>query len=347
MVWKSVVVLAGLGLICASANAQAPAPPSDSPVRLLPNYIATDAPKDGPRRSELRPPPAAPVPYPVPAAAAAIAPWEHLMLAAGHLDAAGLKDEAARIRERATEQSGELDRLRQKMEELERLQAEVQALQAKVGQSQQIDIRVKLLEFSPERLRAEGLEFPGIVGDADTDAVPLDSASLAGRVIKNPEKFEKQIQELRKKGLLRILGEPHLVTTNGRPASILVGGEFPVPVARGVDEKRVQWREFGLRLEAVATMLGGRKLRLEVQPEISERDFAHAVVVDGKTVPALTTRRINTQVELNAGEMLIISGLRSRRGPTQEAGTDEDETRELLVLVTADFVQPSDRVETR
>jgi pilus assembly protein CpaC len=110
-------------------------------------------------------------------------------------------------------------------------------------------------------------------------------------------------------------------------------------VPEGPEEKRIEWRQFGVRLEAVPSIMSDRKLRLDVQTEFSERDFNSAVVVDGKEIPGLTTRRLNTQVELNAGEMLVLSNLRSTRSLTQADGNQQSETRELMILVTADVTQ--------
>jgi hypothetical protein len=328
-----------IALLSTAASAQqTPREPARSPVRLLPNYVASEEPKDAPLERDA---PAAPVPMPLPARSDALQPWEHLMIAADHLEAGGLPDEAQELRERARRQSEDQQRLAQKLKELEKLQAEINELHRRLGTSQQIEIRVKIIEFSEERLRAAGMELPGIEPGATPGALGV-AGCAEGRIIRDPASTLKMIEELKQKGLIRILAEPAIITTSGRPAHLVSGGEFPVPVSDGSGETRMQWREFGVRMEACATIIAGRRLRLEIQPEIAEPNFADAVSVAGTggwKVPAITSRRINTQVEMNAGEMLLVSGLRSDRPIKQVAGAQENGTTEMWVLVTAEFVQ--------
>ena len=82
-------------------------------------------------------------------------------------------------------------------------------------------------------------------------------------------------------------------------------GSYHVLVPQGLGTVSIEWREFGVRLEAVPIILGNGRLRLELMPEVSERDFTNAVNVNGLIVPGLTTRRVNTQVEMRFGETLI------------------------------------------
>ena len=319
------------GSLVQSAAAQPPAPePSKSPIRLLPNYIATDQPKDSRRQSEPRP---GPVPLPLETPPATMPPWEHLMTAAEHLEAAGLKAEADELRERARRQKNK-ERLstEQLRRELDRLRGKLDALQKQVANTQQIEIRLTMIEFFEERLREAGAELPAL----------LRSVSARGGVVEDPAALLRQIDELRERGLLKVLAEPTLITTNGRPASMLIGGEFPIPVVSSSGEKKTDWREFGVRLEAIAHILHGRKLRLEVQPTISEPDFSPPQIPGGTEVPGLTTKRVNIAIETNAGETVVIGGLRSQRRDASTRSPDgkaRTETTQLFVLVTADIVQ--------
>jgi pilus assembly protein CpaC len=112
-------------------------------------------------------------------------------------------------------------------------------------------------------------------------------------------------------GFAKVLAQPSLITTSGRPASIHVGGEFPILVPQEVGTVSIEWREFGVRAEVVPVVLDNGRLRLDLAPEISERDFSNSVQVEGTVVPGITTRRVNTQVELEFGQTLVIGGLTS------------------------------------
>ena len=328
------------GLILASlahrAGAQSPEP-LKSPIRLLPNYVATDQPKHAPRRSEPHP---GPVPLPLETPPAAMPPWDHLMLAAEHLEAAGLKHEADELRARARRQQNE-ERLSTEdlRRELNRLRSEFEALQKQVAVSQQIEIRLKIVEFVEERLREASAELPAL----------LESTSARGGVVEDPATLLRRIEELRERGLVKVLAEPTLITTNGRPASMRIGGEIPIPVVAPSGEKKTEWREFGVRVEAVAHMLDGRKLRLEVRPTISQPDFSSVVVVDGGAVPVISTRAVNAAVEMNAGETIVVGGMRTQRADASTRSADgkqQTETRQLIVLVTADRLCRGGSAET-
>jgi len=108
------------------------------------------------------------------------------------------------------------------------------------------------------------------------------------------------IQALRSQGVLQILAEPNLVATDAKEASFLVGGEFPVPVVQGganVGAVTVIFREFGIRLTFQPRVTPHRTIKLHVKPEVSTIDIANAVVVSGFTIPALSTRRMETDIE--------------------------------------------------
>ena len=141
----------------------------------------------------------------------------------------------------------------------------------------------------------------------------ISGTSLGFGLVNSSSIFQAFIEALKQEALLKILAEPELVTTSGRPANLLSGGEFPILVPQSLGTVTIEWREFGVRMEAVPIVLGNGRLRLEVQPEVSERDFSNAVQVAGTTVPGLTVRRANTAVEMNFGETMVIAGLISSR----------------------------------
>ena len=119
------------------------------------------------------------------------------------------------------------------------------------------------------------------------------------------------VRMLQSRGLFQSLAEPNLVAESGKEASFLAGGEFPIPVAQGSGANigvSVQFKEFGVRLSFTPTVIGDR-VHLKVRPEVSVLDFANAVVLGGFRIPALTTRRTETELELRDGQTFAIAGL--------------------------------------
>ena len=131
-------------------------------------------------------------------------------------------------------------------------------------------------------------------------------------VFNNKEGLGGVIKALQNKGLFQSLAEPNLIAENGKEASFLAGGEFPYPVAQGQAGNlsiTIVFKEFGIRLRFTPTVLGGDLISLKVAPEVSSLDFQNAVVANGFRVPALTTRRTETEVELRDGQTFAIAGL--------------------------------------
>jgi pilus assembly protein CpaC len=119
------------------------------------------------------------------------------------------------------------------------------------------------------------------------------------------------IRAMQQRGLFQSLAEPNLVAETGKEASFLAGGEFPVPVAQGSGANlaiSVQFKEFGIRLNFTPNINGDR-VRLKVRPEVSTLDFGNAVVLNGFRIPALSTRRTETEIELRNGQTFAIAGL--------------------------------------
>ena len=119
------------------------------------------------------------------------------------------------------------------------------------------------------------------------------------------------IKALQTRGLFQSLAEPNLVAESGKEASFLAGGEFPIPVAQGSGANigvSVQFKEFGVRLNFTPTINGDR-VHLKVRPEVSTLDFGNAVILNGFRIPALSTRRAETSLELRNGQTFAIAGL--------------------------------------
>jgi len=168
------------------------------------------------------------------------------------------------------------------------------------------------------------------------------------------------IRDLEGKSVLQILAEPNLLALNGQKASFLAGGEFPVPVVQGgqsVGVVTIQFRPFGVRLEFTAFVGKDKVIRLHVSPEVSTLDFSNAAIISGFTVPALSTRRAETEIELKDGQSFGIAGLLDNRAQAQmskipgisdipilgmlfRSHTISRSNSELVVLVTPRVVDP-------
>ncbi len=169
------------------------------------------------------------------------------------------------------------------------------------------------------------------------------------------------IKALQNRRLLEILAEPNLLAMNGRPSSFLAGGEFPVPVVQsgigGAGTVTIQWREFGIRINFTPFITPRGTIRLRVAPEVSSLDFANAVTISGFTVPALATRRVQTEVELDSNQSFAIAGLLDNRvvdnlnkipglasipllGKIFQSKAESKSSTELLVMVTPEIVRP-------
>jgi pilus assembly protein CpaC len=151
-----------------------------------------------------------------------------------------------------------------------------------------------------------------------------------------------------------------LLALNGQKASFLAGGEFPVPVVQGgqsVGVVTIQFRPFGVRLEFTAFVGKDKVIRLHVAPEVSTLDFSNAAIISGFTVPALSTRRAETEIELKDGQSFGIAGLLDNRATVQlskvpgigdipilgnlfRSRTINRSNSELVVLVTPRVVDP-------
>jgi pilus assembly protein CpaC len=119
------------------------------------------------------------------------------------------------------------------------------------------------------------------------------------------------VKALATRGLFQSLAEPNLVAESGKEASFLAGGEIPIPVAQGTGGNvaiSVTYKEFGIRLN-FTPVVNGNRVHLRVRPEVSTLDFNNAVSLQGFRIPALSTRRTDTELEVNDGQTFAIAGL--------------------------------------
>ena len=169
------------------------------------------------------------------------------------------------------------------------------------------------------------------------------------------------IRALQSRSLLEILAEPNLLAINGRPASFLAGGEFPVPVVQsgvgGAGTVTIQWREFGVRINFLPVVTARGTIRLRVAPEVSSLDTANGIILSGFKIPAIATRRVQTEIELQDGQSFVIAGLLNNQvieswnkvpglgdipliGRLFQSRARTKSNTELLVVVTPELVRP-------
>jgi pilus assembly protein CpaC len=117
---------------------------------------------------------------------------------------------------------------------------------------------------------------------------------------------------LQSDGLARVLAEPTLVALSGQSASFLAGGELPIPEPQGLGTVAIVYKPYGVGLTLTPTVLAPDRIALKVAPEASELDYTNELVISGVSVPAITTRRADTTVELGDGETFVIGGLVSQ-----------------------------------
>jgi pilus assembly protein CpaC len=167
------------------------------------------------------------------------------------------------------------------------------------------------------------------------------------------------LKALQARGFLQSLAEPNLIAYNGQEASFLAGGEVPVPVVSGAaGNVSVVYKEFGIRLTFRPT-IAGDVIRLKLRPEVSSLDFNNGIILSGFRIPALNTRRAETDVELRDGQSFAIAGLLNNVAQTDrqaipllsrlpivgnlfKSKSARAEQTELMVLITPRLVRPLD-----
>ncbi len=165
------------------------------------------------------------------------------------------------------------------------------------------------------------------------------------------------LDALKEENLVKVLAEPTLVAINGQEASVLAGGEFPIPIPQAFGVTTVQYKSFGVQLKFRPVVLDQHRISITVTPEVSELDFAKGLTLQGFTVPSITTRRTSTTVELEEGQSFVVAGLLRDNvreivskfpylgdlpvlGALFRSTKFEKNESELIVLVTPRFAAP-------
>jgi pilus assembly protein CpaC len=244
-----------------------------------------------------------------------------------------------------------------------------------VGGVQTVLLHVKMMEVSRTKMRALGFDWAnlngndfviqsvsGLVAAAD----PLGGAvtSTAGDTVRfgivdGSNSFFGFLEALRQNNMVKVLANPTVVTTSGRPASFQVGGEFPILIPAGLGSTSIEYKQFGTRVDFVPIVLGNGNLRLEVRPQVSEIDESRSVTIDSITVPGLRSRYVDTAVEMKPGQTLALAGLVQERVEAENKGLpwladlpwfgagfrrveEKINEIELLVMITPELVDALD-----
>lgn len=167
--------------------------------------------------------------------------------------------------------------------------------------------------------------------------------------------------DLEARNILQILAEPSITTISGHEGDFLSGGEFPYPVIQGgagnFASVTIMFRPYGVKVAFTPTVNPDGTILLKVAPEVSALDYTNTVTISGYTVPAISTRRAETEVELRSGQSFSISGLLDHRttvllnatpgiakipilGELFKSKNNTHSVDELVVIVTATVVDP-------
>jgi pilus assembly protein CpaC len=195
-----------------------------------------------------------------------------------------------------------------------------------VANSIQVNLRVRIAEMSRNLVRQLGVNwealgnigtigkfpvFPALSLNANNDTVT--AVANGNNPLNLGVNFNGLIDALAQDELIHILAQPNLTAISGEPASFLVGGEFPIPVAQQNNEVTIEFKQYGVSLAFIPTVASDGLITLKVRPEVSQLSNQNAVQLTAgnsvTVVPSLTVRRAETTVQLGSGESFAIAGL--------------------------------------
>ena len=240
----------------------------------------------------------------------------------------------------------------------------------------QVQLKLRIVEVDRTRLSQFGVNIfsPGIGSTSGSASTQQYSSTATGSgtslsvsdplnifLYNSKLNVGVTVQDLEQKQILQVLAEPTLTTLSGLPASFLSGGEFPFPVVQGGTGNStaisIQFRPFGVKVDFTPTVNADGTIRIKLSPEVSTLDYSNSVNISGFTIPALSTRRAETQVEIQNGQSFIVSGLLDHRtteimskvpgiasvpilGELFRSKNFNHSVVELVIIVTATVVDP-------
>jgi pilus assembly protein CpaC len=252
-----------------------------------------------------------------------------------------------------------------------------------VGGVEQVLLHCKVMEVSRTKLRKLGFDWGKITGSNIVSSTPagLLSDSNPGGLTSPPSLFRTAtpatfswnvsgpgsaffgvLEAMRQDNLMKIMSEPTLVAISGQEASFNSGGQIPVPTPQSLGTLSITWQNYGTHIKFIPIVLGAGKIRLQVQPLISELDYSTSTTIQGTTVPGIKSRDASTSVEMMAGQTLAIAGLVQSRIEAENGGLpwisdlpylgaafrtvrEQRNEVELLILVTPELVDALDADE--
>ena len=252
----------------------------------------------------------------------------------------------------------------------------------RVNAPNQVNIRVRVAEMSRQTVKQFGFNWQAMFGvgnfvlglatgrsfiDAAGNIITRAAGQLSADTLNNANfgfnsgrtDVNALLDALENHGLINVLAEPNLSAVSGEPASFLAGGEFPIPVPQGNGTISIEFKKFGVSLNFVATIADGNRINLHVLPEVSQLSTSGAIQVSNITIPALTTRRAETTIELSSGQSFAIAGLLQNDitqnldkfpwlgdvpvlGSLFRSTAFQHQESELVVIVTPYVVRPTD-----
>ncbi|MHB0998496.1 MAG: type II and III secretion system protein family protein [Armatimonadota bacterium] len=194
--------------------------------------------------------------------------------------------------------------------------------------AKQVIVHAQVLDINKNALKEIGVEWGRVIFDNNGNPIVEDQPFLIGeRVPENDlldigkilrlDPLGARIRALVTQNKARVLSQPNLLVLDGREASMLVGGEIPIPVVQSASigtaaSVSVLFKEFGVKLRILPVITGDNSMQLKIMPEVSSLDFGNAVVFSGFVIPAFSTRRAETTVNILDGQSLMIGGLISK-----------------------------------
>jgi len=244
-----------------------------------------------------------------------------------------------------------------------------------VSEPVQVSLHVRVVEMDRTLTRELGVSWAtgsnakigksGIFGFTTNNAtVAQDTPSSFMLGLHGTMNLEATVNALAEDELVHVLAEPNLTTMSGEPATFLVGGEFPVPVAAQNGTVSIDFKQYGISLSFVPTVMARGAINLHVRPEVSSLDKADGITYyfnalsgSGLVIPALKVDRADTTVQLGSGQSFVIAGLLSDQtqqngsavpglgevpilGPLFRSDTFQRQTSELVIIVTPYLVKP-------
>lgn len=231
----------------------------------------------------------------------------------------------------------------------------------------QVLLKVRFMSVDRSKAKQLGINLSTLglgntIASASTGQLGASVANLSGTYSTGAlNSYGATVAALETIGVIETLAEPNVLAVNGKEASFLAGGEYPYPIAQpsagGVATITIAFKEYGIRLNFIPTLTPRGTIRLQVAPEVSALDFTNAIELSGFEIPAISSRKMKTEVELGDGQSFVLAGLLDNEesdlfnkipflgdipvlGKLFQSDVKKRTNTELMVLVTPEVVAP-------